>query len=172
MHIAYVMAPGRGDTDLLLYRLAQTFLAQGRKLCGTVQINSDRSAGPCDMDVVVLPDGPKLRISQDLGAASRGCRLNPMALESAVGQVQSRLTARTDLLLINKFGKHEAEGRGFRSVIADAVALEIPVLVGLKDLNLADFQTFVGDDVTRVDPTLTAMCEWFENLDRTALQIA
>jgi hypothetical protein len=82
------------------------------------------------MDVRVLPNGPILRISQNLGSVSKGCRLDPAALEAAVGLVEARLDPNVDLLIINKFGKHEADGRGFRTVIAAALDLEIPVLVG------------------------------------------
>lgn len=67
MNLAYTMAPGRGDTDLILFNLSRAMASRGFRCCGTVQINSERSdAGPCDMDVQVLPKGPILRISQDL----------------------------------------------------------------------------------------------------------
>ena len=143
MKLAYTMAPGRGDTDLVLAGLATTLAARGIRCRGVVQINSTRvDAGPCDMDVRVLPDGAVLRISQDLGPQARGCRLDPAALETAVGLVAASLATGADLLIINKFGKHEAEGRGFRDVIADALAQEIPVLVGLNALNRPAFAAF------------------------------
>lgn len=143
MYLAYTMAPGRGDTDLILFKLAGLLAARGLRCCGTVQVNSERAdAGPCDMDVHVLPDGPVLRISQDLGRGSRGCRLNPAALETAVGLVAASLHQSADVLIVNKFGKHEAEGRGFRSVIAEALSDGIPVLVGINSLNLPAFMEF------------------------------
>ncbi len=81
MQIAYTMAPDRGDTDLILHRVAQSIVAAGYRPAGTVQINTERAdAGPCDMDVLVLPAGPKVRISQSLGREGRGCRLDPEAL--------------------------------------------------------------------------------------------
>lgn len=161
MQLAYTMAPGRGDIDLILAGLAADLSARGLRLCGTVQINSERAtSGPCDMDVRVLPDGPILRISQDLGAHSKGCRLNPSALETAVGLVASRLDADTDLLILNKFGKHEAEGRGFRTVIAEAIGLGVPVLVGLNGLNRAAFDDFAGGLATPLPPEAGALVQW------------
>jgi len=112
MKLAYTMAPGRGDTDLVLERLAADLAARDLRCCGTVQINSERAdAGPCDMDVRVLPAGAVLRISQDLGPQARGCRLDPAALETAVAMVAASLSSGADLLIVNKFGKHEAEER-------------------------------------------------------------
>jgi hypothetical protein len=169
MQLAYTMAPGRGDTDLILAGLAKGLTARGLRLCGTVQINTERdTSGPCDMDVRVLPDGPVLRISQDLGAHSKGCRLNPSALETAVGLVAARLDAGTDLLIINKFGKHEAEGRGFRDVIAEAISLDVPVLVGLNGLNRAAFEAFTGCLAISLPPELRALTDWAEGVMRTS----
>lgn len=70
------------------------------------------------------------------------------------------LGADTDLLVVNKFGKHEAEGRGFRTVIADAIALDIPVLVGVNALNLEAFQEFAGSDAIRLAPNITSVRNW------------
>lgn len=161
MQIAYTMAPGRGDADLLLEGVARDLLARDLRVCGTVQINTDRpDAGPCDMDVRVLPDGPTLRISQNLGKAARGCRLDPEALETAVALVEAGLSQGADILVINKFGKHEAEGRGFRAAIGEAVAKGIPVLVGLNRLNAAAFLEFVGGLATEITPLPDALLDW------------
>ena len=162
MKIAYTMAPGKGDIDQLLYRVALQLSDRGRKVCGTVQISTDRGAGPCDMDVKILPDGPVLRISQNLGTASKGCRLDPSALETAVGQVSVSLDDGADLLVVNKFGKHEAEGRGFREVIAKAIAANISVIVGVSALNLPALEAFVGQDLVQLEPSTQAICRWLE----------
>ncbi|MGP1358406.1 DUF2478 domain-containing protein [Roseicyclus sp.] len=162
MQIAYTMAPGRGDTDLLLQGLADWAAAAGHRAAGTVQINSARpDDGPCDMDVKVLPEGPVLRISQDLGAAARGCRLDPRALEEAVGLVEAGL-ARADCLIVNKFGKHEAEGRGFRTAIAEAVSRGLPVLVGVNALNLPAFLTFCGGEAVMLPPRPRDLRDWLD----------
>ena len=82
MRLACTLAPGRGDVDLLLARLAERLAARGLRCAGTVQINSEAGPGrPCDMDVRLLPHGPVLRISQSLGPGAHGCRLDPGALE-------------------------------------------------------------------------------------------
>lgn len=167
MNLAYTIAPGRGDTDLMLEGLANDLAARGLRCCGTVQINTTCAGnGLCDMDVRVLPDGPILRISQDLGPSARGCRLDPAAIETAVGLVATRLEQGADVMIINKFGKHEVEGRGFRDVIAQALAMNIPVLVGLNALNLAAFDTFAGGLAVEIPPERTALYAWIEGAVR------
>lgn len=63
----------------------------------------------------------------------------------------ARLAAgRVDLLVRNKFGMHEAEGRGFRPEIAEALALGLPVILGVNGLNRAAFHAFtdgIGEEL-------------------------
>lgn len=164
MHFAYVTTTDktdRGATDRLLTEVAIRALRRGLHLSGVVQTNTSRpKSHHCDMDVRVLPDGPVIRISQDLGPNARGCALNPEALERAVHAVAPTLTDRTDLLIVNKFGKHEAEGRGFRETIAQALALDVPVLVGLNALNAPAFDAFTGGEGVGLAHTLESVETW------------
>lgn len=173
MNLAYTMAPGRGDTDLILFKLANALSARGLRCCGTVQINSERGdTGPCDMDVRVLPDGPILRISQDLGRDSHGCRLDPAALETAVGLVSASLEKGADVLIVNKFGKHEAEGRGFRTVIADALSYGIPVIVGVNALNLPAFHEFSQSLAVGLPCETNTLADWVAGLESGCVHAA
>lgn len=161
MKIAYTMGSGRGDTDLLLAGFAEALAQKGVRCAGTVQINTDCGEGrPCDMDVRLLPDGPVLRISQSLGPEARGCRLNPDALERSVAQVAATLDDGAQLLIVNKFGKQEADGRGFRDVIAAALERDIPVLVGLNKLNAPAFSAFTAGMGEALAPTPEALAAW------------
>lgn len=163
MNIAYTMAPGRGDTDLLLHRFAKELAELGVKTCGTVQINTEcADAGPCDMDVQVLPQGPVLRISQSLGKHSGGCRLDPAMLEQAVALCEAELAGAPHILIINKFGKHEAEGRGFRNLIGDALQRGIPVLVGLNGMSLEAFRQFTQEFAVELPATISDLHRWVE----------
>jgi len=161
MKIAYTLAPGRGETNLLLADLAEYLANQGLRLCGTVQVDTERADDHrCDMDVKVLPEGPLIRISQSLGRESRGCRLDPEALEQAVAMTDAALQGDVDLLIINKFGKHEAEGRGFRDTIGIALERGIPIIVGANKLNLDALQAFCGDLAEPLDADLGKLKDW------------
>lgn len=161
MRIAYVMAEGRGETDLLLHDFSRAARARGLRLCGTVQVNTNCGEDrPCDMDVEVLPDGPVIRISQSLGPGAQGCRLDPSALELAVAAAEVRLSEGCDLVIVNKFGKHEAEGRGFRNLIAEALLRDVPVLVGVNALNAPRFVEFTADGAQRLAPDLPDLLNW------------
>ncbi|MEX0301615.1 MAG: DUF2478 domain-containing protein [Leisingera sp.] len=165
MHLAYVMTEERGATDRLLSELAEKLQAKGIRLAGIVQTNVEcYDKELCDMDVRVLPAGETIRISQSLGAGARGCRLNPEALEQAVGQVSAALQSgeAPQLLIVNKFGKHEADGRGMRPVIGEALAQGIPVISGVNKMNVEPFQAFADGMAVSAGPDLDALIEWAE----------
>lgn len=162
MKLGYVILSGRGETDAFLAGLALRLQAEGLRMAGTVQINRDSDCGhACDMDLLLLPDGPEVRISQDLGAGSTGCRLDAGALEQAVAVSRRRLDG-ADILIVNKFGKHEAEGRGFRELIAEALSLGLPVLTGVNRQNFAAFQTFCGGDAVRLAAEPDTITSWLK----------
>lgn len=145
MRIAAVESSEIGAVDRALCGLADRLLADGWRVVGTVQTNTEAPGQRhCDMDVRILPDGPMVRINQRLGMHADGCRLDAGALENAVAAVALRLDAGADALIVNKFGKHEAEGRGFRTLIAEALARGIPVICGVNDLNRAAFDAFTA----------------------------
>jgi hypothetical protein len=171
MRIGYTIGRNRGDTDVVLFRLAQDLIARGLRPVGTIQINTENDdTSPCDMDIKVLPDGMTLRISQSLGPAAKGCRLDPGALEMAVGLVQAELSGGADILIVNKFGKHEAAGRGFRPIVAEALARGIPVLTGVNRLNMGAFLKFTDGIGTELPLHASSLERWvLENMSRKSL---
>lgn len=162
MRLGYITSTERGLTDRVLADAADRLMRQGLRLAGVVQTNVARPQRfHCDMDLCLLPDGPVIGITQDLGTNARSCRLDPGALEAAVADVSARLAAgRADLLILNKFGKHEAEGRGFRPVIAEALALGLPVVLGVNGLNLAAFHAFTGGLAEALPADAARIADW------------
>lgn len=161
MRIGYVSAEGRGETDRLISEAAATLEAEGFRLNGIVKVLQDQPEGShhCDMDVRVLSDGRSIRITQSLGKESQGCRLNPEAIAEAVAAVDQTGGEKADAFLLNKFGPEEAEGRGFRHAIADALEKGIPVLVGLGtgEATRKGFEAFVGDFAVALPPDPDAL---------------
>ncbi|MEP2531562.1 DUF2478 domain-containing protein [Shimia sp.] len=168
MKLAYVQSDKTGQVNLLLAKAAQTLIDNGVRVVGTTQIDTPNpNATKCDMDVRVLPDGDVFRISQNLGQNARGCRLDTDALERAVAQTIPRLQD-AELLIINKFGKHEAEGRGFRELIGEALSRDIPVLVGTNALNIDAFQEFCDGQATCLTAEPDVVLTWLRSTDVAA----
>ena len=160
MTLGYVSLSGRGANDAFLARIAAALRDNGIRLCGTVQSNVERPGrARCDMDIVVLPDGPVLRISEDRGDLARGCRLDAGALEDAVIGVTAALP-HAQMMIVNKFGKQECEGRGLAPLIAEALSRDIPVLLGVNGLNLPAFRDFAGGLETALPAGEAQVLDW------------
>jgi nucleoside-triphosphatase THEP1 len=115
------------------------------------------------MYVKDLVGGEEVKISLDRGNEARGCRLDPDAFARIDAWVKRAVFERVDLLIINKFGKEEAHGRGLRPVIAEALIAEIPLVIGVSTRNLLDFLTFVEASATHLRPDLEAITAWCRN---------
>ncbi|MFZ1470515.1 MAG: DUF2478 domain-containing protein [Paracoccaceae bacterium] len=160
MKLGYVSITGRGETDRLVAAVTGLLEDAGLRLAGTVQTNISRpDRAKCDMDLRILPDGPVVRISEDRGAHARGCILDSGVLEQTVLAVQQRLDA-AECLIVNKFGKREAEGRGLVPVIAEALERGLPVLVGVNGLNLPEFLAFADDMAQALPSDAAAVVDW------------
>ena len=114
------------------------------------------AARRCDMFLQDLASGQKVKISEDRGALARGCRLDLDNLSRTCAMVLASLT-HCDLILLNKFGKTEAEGGGFRCIISDALALETPVIIGVPRRNLEAWRAFAGDFGAEVEASALAV---------------
>lgn len=171
--LGYVIGAERGSVDALMAEVATQLVARGWPLAGVVQINSD--TGPdtrCDMDLQVLTLANRVRISQRLGPMARGCRLDPQGLAEAVGLVERALDQGPRLLLINKFGKAELEGHGFRPVIGRALAEGVPVLTAVNKANLAGFESFSAGMGTPLSPQAGPVIDWCMALPARADRVA
>jgi hypothetical protein len=147
--------------DTILQAVARVLGALDYRLVGAVQHNPSRpDRCRCDMVLEDLATGQAIAISEDRGPAARGCRLDPAALEQLVGAAAAGLDAGADLLIANRFGKREAEGRGFRPVIEQALTSGVPVLLAVSAANLDSWDAFAGALDERLEPSLVSVIRW------------
>lgn len=117
----------------------------GIAVAGIVQHNQFvRDRTKCDMEVEELASGIVLQLSEDRGKEARGCRLNRGALSEAAALLSTSLGGGPELMILNKFGKLEAEGRGLRDTFADAMQLGVPIVVGVPYRNIEQWRAFTG----------------------------
>ena len=105
------------------------------------------AGGDChcrDMDLQIIGKSRSFRISQPLGQGASGCRLHLGALADCCVYLEHQVRAGADLLVLNRFGKGESDGRGFRDLISLALEYETPVLTAVRPAYLAAWQEFSG----------------------------
>ena len=152
------------------YRLRDANVA----IAGLVQRNTFvRDRTKCDMEFEELSSGNILRLSENRGAGARGCRLDRGVLSAAAAMLLQILEAdrKPGLLILNKFGKIEAEGAGLRDVIASALGMEIPVIVGVPFRNLDQWRAFAGEFAEEGAFDDQSLDAWLERCNIVACRI-
>lgn len=154
--IAALLYTDAAVADAALRGLRDAALAAGLRLAGAVQRDDPRPGrAACDMILEELSTGVEVPISEDRGPQARGCRLDADGLARAIALTLAALERGADLLLLNKFGKAEAEGRGFRPAIAAALERGVPVALCVPARNLEAWRSFAGDEAME---TAAATC--------------
>lgn len=131
----------------VLRRLVDALSSMGTRCAGFIQRDEPPPPGrvKCDMVLECLATGDRLKISEDRGPLARGCRLDADALSQSIVSTMAAMQGRPDVLVINKFGKTEAEGGGFRPLVADALELGIPIMIAVPWRNIESWRLFAGD---------------------------
>ena len=132
--------------DQALRRIVRQSETAGRRLAGVVQRDTPRAGRTgCDMTLEELSTGVAIEISHDRGPHARGCRLDLGEMARAIQLASAALRGSPDLLVLNKFGKTEVEGGGFRTLIAEAIVQGVPVLIAVPYRNIDPWRLFAGD---------------------------
>jgi len=143
--LASVTFDQRDPVDRLMAQVVARLEAAGQRIGGVIQI-AEEPCGGCAgaMWLCDLPSRAQVSILQDLGKDATACRLDPQALAEVAGRVESSLRSGIDLLVINRFGKAEADGHGLRHIFGEAVASGTPTLTAVRRDYAAAWQAFHG----------------------------
>jgi nucleoside-triphosphatase THEP1 len=152
---------GTVEADRILASAVEQLRYGGVRLAGVLQQDTHRPGRRrCDMDLVDVADGAIIRISEDRGNQARGCRLKTDALTEVGARLVRRIAGGVDVVVLNKFGKAEAEGRGLRDLAVAAVVSDVPLLIGVTPEYIPDLLRFAGDLAVVVEPDVSQLQQW------------
>ncbi len=157
-----------GDIDMFLIRIAEHLAAGGLRVRGATQTRG-AVGGEChcaDMDLTTIGSNRTFRISQPLGNGSHGCRLHPGALAECSAFIECELEQGVDLLILNRFGRGESEGRGFRDLMVKAIALDVPVLTAVRPTYATEWSEFGSDAACDLPMDQDAILQWFTSVQQ------
>ncbi len=153
--------------DDMLVELVGKLRDQRLRLAGAIQHNTDGGDRcRCDMTLEDLATGKRIDISEKRGPESQGCRLDSFALEASVGVVAQSLSQDRDLVIINRFGKREAEGHGFRQIVEQAIGVGLPVLVAVASGQQAAWDNFTGSYAEQLPAETDVILAWCARVAR------
>jgi uncharacterized protein len=149
-------------TDALLGDFAREIQSRGFKVAGLIQRNGDAGNDcACVMELIDLGSGEAIQISQELGAGSSSCRVDPGGIAEAGSRLRVSLEDKPDLVVINKFGGLEKSGGGLADELLWAMAEGLPVLTAVSGRLVDEWLEFSGGHCDLLRPDESALWEWW-----------
>ena len=161
VRLAAVVYESGFKIDDFLTRLANRLRADQVKLAGVLQENTGDVAGICSaMTLVDVTTRSRFRISQDLGPQAKGCRLDARGIAEIGPLLERTFDQDADLIILNRFGKAEAEGGGLRSAFARAMEAGIPTVTAVRADYVEAWSHFHGRLAVDLPADLDAALAW------------
>jgi hypothetical protein len=153
------------DINRLLRDVVIRLQASGTRVGGLFQEKVDDSVECCEqLNLVDIRSGEWARITQQRGKEARGCKLDPRGLADIAHCIRDAIDAGVELIVINKFGRAEAERGGLLSCFSDAVMAGIPLLTTVREPYLVEWRAFHGGLGVELPCEIDAVCAWYEGL--------
>ncbi len=149
------------EIDQLIEETILLLKVNGIRLAGYQLRETNQNTRCCSsLHLESISDGKVSKISQELGSGSSGCRLDHAALANLTNVVCSELTPQTQMLILNRFGRGESEGQGFRIAIEKAIGMGIPVLSAVRQEYLEPWHDFCGDYGVEIPAQFASVMAW------------
>jgi hypothetical protein len=154
------------DPDPILRDFAAGLSGRGHRVVGLVQLGRDRDAK--QLSAMLVHSGEEVQLFQNLGPQAEGCRLDVGALLQAGSRIADALDQRADLVIINRFGKQESDGKGLLFVIERALGAGMPVVIAVPRSRLVDWIAFSGGMSGKLACDRAALETWWDAVSARA----
>jgi hypothetical protein len=147
------------DPDEILRDFATELNRRGHRAVGLVQLG--HHCVDASLSAMLVHTGEQLPLFQDLGSCSAGCRLDVGQLLGAGQQIASAIDQGADLLIINRFGRQEREGKGLSYLVERALTADIPVVIAVPSHRFADWIKFADGMSVKLRCDREALDAWW-----------
>jgi molybdate transport system ATP-binding protein len=152
------------EVDAILTSAVEQLRGCGATVGGLLQrFGEQLPNGKYRMWVDDIITGQSIRLDKPRGAGASACILDPDALAQAGCMLRRITEAPPDLIIVNRFGRAEANGGGMRPEIADAIYSGAAVLISARFTYLEALEGFLGAPPTVLPPSAAAIARWAEH---------
>ena len=155
------------DVDALVAAFVADETGKGRRVAGVRQAVSEIDQCDGAVEGVDIATGRRFSLMQSLGPKAGACRVDPVAI-SEVGRIlDGALAQNPDLIVVNRFGKLEAEEKqGVVAEISAAVAAGAAILVAVPQRFLDAWNAFAGGLDAQLPCNREALDDWWRTARR------
>jgi len=148
------------DPDELLRDFASDLNRRGYRAVGLVQ-TGHRCLDAPKLSAMLVHTGEERQLFQNLGSGATGCRLDVGQLLDAGSQIASAIEEGADLVIVNRFGRQEREGKGLSYLVERALSADIPVVIAVPNHRFADWIKFADGMSVKLRCDRTALDAWW-----------
>jgi len=148
------------DPDRILRDFAADLNHRGYRAVGLVQLG--HHCVDDNLSAMLVHTGEQLHLFQDLGSCSTGCRLDVGQLLDAGQQIANAIDQGADLLIVNRFGRQEREGKGLSYLVERALSADIPVVIAVPSRRFADWIRFAAGMSVKLHCDRESLDAWWD----------
>lgn len=164
--IAALPAQDSATVQALMRDFALNLAQAGARIAGVTQMRGQDAAGRSRIFLRDLSSEAEFVISQDLGPGSVACNLDAGELAMACAAVERAARDGTDLIVVSKFSKQEAERGGLCDAFRAAMSARIPVIAAVSPHFREEWRLFAGPLAEDVDPSHEALSAWWARAEK------
>ena len=157
------------NPDGVLRAFANDLNMHGYRAVGLVQLG--RHCVDPDLSALLVHTGEKLPLLQDLGGCKAGCRLDVERLLEAGARIADAIAAGADIVIINRFGRQERDGKGLSYLIERALDADIPVVVAVPHHRFADWIRFACGMTVKLACDRGALDAWWRAVSQPGVSL-
>ncbi|MEP9375179.1 DUF2478 domain-containing protein [Aquabacter sp. CN5-332] len=156
--------------DELMAAFAADLRARGVNAVGVLQGRNAHLPDAAGSGLVFIPGGRTLAIACCGSTEHPTSASWSSALIHAEAWLLKAARRRPDLLLLNRFGAAERSGGGLLTVISEAVARDVPVLLPVPQSRFTDWLRFTEGLSVKLDCTRASLDAWWNSVSRPLQQ--
>lgn len=147
------------NPDGILHEFASGLNAGGYRVAGIVQLGRHRL--DASLSATLVSTGEQFPLFQDHGAHSAGCRLDIRQLIRAGQRIATILDEGADILIVNRFGRQERDGKGLAYLIKRALSVDIPVVIAVPNHRFPEWIKFAGGMTVKLQCHRESLDAWW-----------
>src|SRR5271170_7463219 len=148
------------NPDEILLEFASDLNARGYHAIGLVQLGHYCVDAP-KLSARLVHTGEELQLFQNLGACSTGRWLDVGQLLNAGAQVAQAIDQGADIVIVNRFGRQECEGKGLSFLVERALSADIPVVIAVPSRRFGDWIRFANGMSVKLRCDREALNAWW-----------
>ena len=148
------------DPDRVLREFASDLNLRGHRAVGLVQTSHHCLDAP-KLSAMLVHTGEERQLYQNLGAGATGCRLDVGKLLDAGAHIAGAIKQGADLVIVNRFGRQECDGKGLLYLVERALSADIPVVIAVPSHRFADWIKFADGMSVKLPCDRTALEAWW-----------